>query len=182
MNAMSTVKAPDEKPTNGVSIPRWMAPISGLFVFLVAIPLGHGVVPWAISLLMPRYGWTEGRPIIWNLLGLIPVMLGIACLIWIMVLGLAHTYELPERVELNWTPKFLLMRGPYAFTRNPMYVAELSLWFGWALFYGSVAVFIGFAAVWAVANFIVVPKEERALEAQFGEDYLQYRRTVPRWL
>jgi protein-S-isoprenylcysteine O-methyltransferase Ste14 len=28
----------------------------------------------------------------------------------------------------------------------------------------------------------VLPREERGLEARFGETYLQYKRTVPRWL
>ena len=158
-----------------------MAFILGLFVWLVAIPLGHGLLPWAISSLTPRYGWNQGHPGGWNLLGVIPVVLGIASLVWIMVVGFAHTSELPERVGLDWTPKFLLRRGPYAFTRNPMYVAELELWFGWAIFYGSVGVLIGFVVFCVVVNFIV-RREERDLEAQFAEVYLQYKREVPRWI
>lgn len=55
-----------------------------------------------------------------------------------------HVTRTPARVKLEWTPTYLLRNGPYAFTRNPMYVAELALWFGWALLYGSVAVLIGF--------------------------------------
>lgn len=49
----------------------------------------------------------------------------------------------PERVTLGLTPSYLLMRGPYRFTRNPMYVAELGLWLGWTIFFGSPAVLIG---------------------------------------
>jgi len=179
---MSTAKAPDDKPSGGVTFPRWMAPIAGFFAFAVAIPLVHGVVPWSISLLARRYGWSEGHPTIWNQLGLMPVTIAIIGLIWIMVIGLAHTHQLPERVGLDWTPKIFLSGGPYAFTRNPMYVAELLLWFGWAHYYGSVTVFLGFALFGAVSNFLIVPNEERALEAQFGDDYLQYKRRVPRWL
>ena len=163
-----------------ISIPRWMAPIVGAFVFLVAIPLGHGVVPWAISLLAPRYGWTEGQPGFWNMVGLIPIVAGVAGLTWIMVLSFAQTSELSERIELDWTPKLMFKRGPYAFTRNPMYVAELGLWLGWAIFFGSVTVLIGFVALSAGFN-LLVRREERDLEARFGEDYLQYKAAVPRW-
>lgn len=176
---MSTPQLPDSKPSTRASIPRWMALTLGLFVWVVAIPLAHGVAPWAISLLTPRYGWTQGRPAPWNLLGLIPVLIAAACLIWIMVLGFART---PERVELEWNSPFLLLHGPYAFTRNPMYVAELGLWLGWALFYGSVPVFAGFVVLWVVVNYVVLPREERALEARFGESYRQYKSRIPRWL
>jgi protein-S-isoprenylcysteine O-methyltransferase Ste14 len=96
-----------------------------------------------------------------------------------MVLHVART---PEQAKLEWTPTYLLRSGPYAFTRNPMYVAELALWFGWALFYGSVAVLIGFLVLWMGMNFRVIPREERALEARFGDIYHQYRDRVPRWL
>jgi protein-S-isoprenylcysteine O-methyltransferase Ste14 len=181
MKNVSMPTVPDRQQSNGLSLPRWIAPILGLFVWLVAIPLGHGVLPWAISLLTPRYGWVTGHPGGWNLLGLVPVVVGIALLIWIMVLGLAHTSELPERVGLDWTPKFLLRRGPCSFSRNPMYVAELGLWLGWAIFFGSAAVLGGFIVLCVVVNF-VVRREERDLAAQFPEVCLEYKRTVPRWL
>ncbi|MDP9222410.1 MAG: isoprenylcysteine carboxylmethyltransferase family protein [Actinomycetota bacterium] len=169
------------KPPTRFGIARSMALTLACLVWWVAIPLAHGVIPWAISSVTPRYGWTHGQPGVWNLLGLIPVVVGTAGLIWIMVLGFAHASEVPERVELDWRPKLLLMRGPYAFTRNPMYVAELGLWLGWAVFFGSVAVLIGFVALCAVVN-LVVRREERDLEARFGEAYRQYRAAVPRWL
>jgi len=38
-----------------------------VLVFAVGVPLGHGVVPWAISRLSPWYGWEAGAPGIWNL-------------------------------------------------------------------------------------------------------------------
>jgi protein-S-isoprenylcysteine O-methyltransferase Ste14 len=77
--------------------------------------------------------------------------------------------------------RYLLRHGPYAFSRNPMYLFELTLMFGWVIFYGSVAVLIAFGIACAVLNFINVPLEERALQARFGEVYLEYQRSVPRW-
>lgn len=156
-----------------------MAVILALFTWLIVIPLVHGVVPWAISTLMHRYGWEAGFPGFWNRLGLIPVTIAAALLIWILVLGIAQT---PDRVKLGLTPSFLMMRGPYRFTRNPMYLAELGLWLGWALFFGSPGVFIGCVALLSVADLVILPREERGLEAAFGQAYLQYKNRVPRWL
>jgi protein-S-isoprenylcysteine O-methyltransferase Ste14 len=76
----------------------------------------------------------------------------------------------------------LLTPGPYAVSRNPMFLSELAFWFGWALFYGSLAVLIGFLFWVTLFNFVIVPYEERDLEARFGEAYRAYRARVPRWL
>jgi protein-S-isoprenylcysteine O-methyltransferase Ste14 len=73
------------------------------------------------------------------------------------------------------------MRGPYRLTRNPMYVAELGLWLGWAILFGSLPVLIGFLVLSSVVTFVFVPHEERTLEAAFGQTYLQYKSRVPRW-
>ncbi len=136
------------------------------------------VGPWAISLLTPRYGWVADRPGPWNLLGLIPVVVGTTGLIWTMVL---HFAQSREGLEMELAKSYLLRRGPYAFSRHPMYFSELTLLFGWVIFYGSVAVLIAFVIACAVFNFVNVPLEERALEASFGEAYREYKNRVPRW-
>jgi protein-S-isoprenylcysteine O-methyltransferase Ste14 len=63
-----------------------------------------------------------------------------------------------------------------------MYVAELALWLGWALLFGSRAVLLGCIALLLVVNLVLVPREERTLEAAFGQAYLMYKKRVPRWL
>jgi protein-S-isoprenylcysteine O-methyltransferase Ste14 len=58
----------------------------------------------------------------------------------------------------------------------------MTIWLGWIIFYGSAAVCAGFAVFWGSVTLLVVPWEERKLEARFGEAYLRYKRTVPRWV
>ena len=178
---MSAPEAPEVKPPRKAGVPRWAALALAPFVWLIAIPLVHGVVPWALSLLGTWYGWADGSPAAWNLLGLVPVAAGAGVLLWLMVLGFVHVAEVPERVELDWSPKLLLTRGPYAFSRHPMYLAELTLWLGWAVLYGSVIVLVGFLLLCLVVG-VLAPREERALEAKFGDTYREYKSRVPRWL
>ena len=161
-----------------ITVPRSIAVFMGLFVCLIAIPLAHCVVPWALSRLPPRYGWAEGSPGIWNRLGLIVIALAAALLIWIFASAIPQT---PTRVNLGLTPSFLMMRGPYQFTRNPMYVAELGLWLGLAIYFGSLGVLLGFLVLWSVVKFIILPREERSLERAFGQTDLEYKNRVPRW-
>lgn len=76
----------------------------------------------------------------------------------------------------------LVTTGPYRFTRNPMYV-------GMAFLYAGLAVPLG--VVWSLAllplvllavDRIVIRREERYLEAKFGDEYCAYKRRVRRWL
>ena len=102
-------------------------------------------------------------------------------LTWDFASGLARVRELPERMERLTAPPFLMTTGPYAYTRNPMYVAELALWLGWAILFGSLVTLLGFVVLMVVI-ILVLPWEERGLETQFGETYREYQARVPRWL
>lgn len=179
LKTMNTTESHNNEQSDKASLPRWMALIIALFFWVTLLPLVHAGIPWALSLLTPRYGWVEGWPGIWNLLGLIPITVATICLIWLMILPFS---QIPKRVKLERTPTYLLIRGPYRFTRNPMYIAELALWLGWAILYGSIVVFIGFLILWPAMNYRVISREERELEARFGEAYREYKSSVPRWL
>jgi len=161
------------------SIPRWAAVPLALLIWLLLIPAVHGALPWFVSTLAPRYGWRDGYPSFWNLLGLFPIAVGVGLLSWVLYEGIR---ALPKRVELGSTSSFLLKRGPYSRTRNPMYVAEMALWLGWASLFGSIPVLLGFLIGCIVLHFVVLPFEESRLETRFGPIYGEYRDRVPRWL
>ena len=176
---MTKTDIPNSEQPKRADIPRWLAVSIALVFWVILLPLVHGRIPWALSFLTPRYGWINGRPTSWNLLGLIPVALATVCLIWLMLL---HFSRISNRVKLERTPTYLLIRGPYRFSRNPMYFAELTLWLGWAILYGSIAVMVACLIMWPVMNYKVIPREERDLEERFGGTYREYKNKVPRWL
>ena len=148
--------------------------LSGL-AWLVGVPLAHGVLPWALSLVGPRLAGS------WNVLGLGSVALGAGLLGWVAVTGLAHTRELPETLEVDWQPKVFIADGPYRLTRNPMYVGELALWLGWAVWFGSPIVALAGVALFAAMT-RAIRREESDLESRFGEAFRRYAASVPRWL
>ena len=78
-------------------------------------------------------------------------------------------------------PKFLVVRGPYRFTRNPMYNGVIALIVGEAWLFSSVALAEYALLVLVLFHLFVVLYEEPVLESEFGESYRVYRRAVPRW-
>jgi protein-S-isoprenylcysteine O-methyltransferase Ste14 len=83
----------------------------------------------------------------------------------------------------TWRPsEAIVTRGVYARTRNPIYLAMLAIYTGIALGVDS-AWLLGLSVPLAlVLRYGVVAREERYLEAKFGEPYRAYRERVRRWL
>lgn len=79
-------------------------------------------------------------------------------------------------------PRRLVIGGPYRYARNPMYLGAGLVLGGAALYYRSGAL-LGYAVLFLIAGHLfVVWYEEPTLTRLFGEDYQEYRRSVPRWL
>lgn len=76
----------------------------------------------------------------------------------------------------------LVTTGPFRFSRNPLYLSLTLLFAGLSLILNSLWGLIALAPVLAILHFGVILREERYLEAKFGESYRQYRTQVRRWL
>lgn len=76
----------------------------------------------------------------------------------------------------------LVISGPYRFSRNPIYLALTLIYLGLALAYGSWWPFVLLAPVLIVMRFGVIGREERYLEARFGDAYRSYCASVRRWI
>lgn len=72
--------------------------------------------------------------------------------------------------------------GPFAYTRNPLYLGLTLTYAGIALAAGSASPFVLLPAVIRLMNAGVIEREERYLERKFGEAYRGYLARVPRWL
>lgn len=77
----------------------------------------------------------------------------------------------------------LAVTGPYRFSRNPIYLAGITLLTGVGLLYGPwhVVNLALPAALFAYFHLAVVFVEEPALRGQFGERYASYCRRTSRW-
>ena len=72
--------------------------------------------------------------------------------------------------------------GPYRFTRNPIYLAFTLFQVGLAAWVNSLGMLLTLFPALALIVLVVIPREERYLEARFPSEYLPYKRQVRRWL
>ncbi|MEN8257560.1 MAG: isoprenylcysteine carboxylmethyltransferase family protein [Thermodesulfobacteriota bacterium] len=79
------------------------------------------------------------------------------------------------------TTKFIT-KGPFRFTRNPLYLALLGAMVTIGIFSDSAWHLGASTLLFAYFNLVVIDREERYLENSFGDEYLQYKNKVRRWL
>jgi protein-S-isoprenylcysteine O-methyltransferase Ste14 len=139
-------------------------------VFLVFVLLGVlldsvGPIPFAVTLGM-------------RILGVVVVLAGIA-----IVASARIWFTRTGQSPIPWKPTpELIFRGPYRFTRNPMYVGVTCIQIG----LGAAAGILWISALAPVAllsvHFIAVRHEEKYLSEKFGASYDEYRARVRRYL
>jgi len=75
----------------------------------------------------------------------------------------------------------LVTSGPYARVRNPLYVANMMIYTGFALASGSLFPYLPVVAFmyFYFQYYMIVKLEEKTLDKLFGAEYTDYRRRVP---
>jgi protein-S-isoprenylcysteine O-methyltransferase Ste14 len=82
-----------------------------------------------------------------------------------------------------WKPTTAIVTtGPYRVTRNPAYLGMALVYVGIALLAGAPWALAPLPLVLVVIDRAVIAREERYLEGKFGREYLDYKRTVRRWV
>lgn len=76
----------------------------------------------------------------------------------------------------------LVTAGPFRLSRNPLYVALTLIYIGLALLANALWVLVWIVPVLVLMHYGVVRREERYLEAKFGDEYRAYRSRVRRYL
>ena len=78
--------------------------------------------------------------------------------------------------------KKLVVVGLHRYVRNPMYIGVALMVLGQAMLFWSWHL-LGYAVLFLIiVHLFVVFYEEPTLERQFGQEYGDYRKRVPRWI
>lgn len=144
-------------------------PVKPPLVYLAAIAVGY---------LIDHFAPLRVRPDRLVVSGMTLVGLGILLAAWAML----HFHR--ERTSVKpWKPtRVILESGPFAFTRNPLYLAFAILQVGLGLWHQRIVVALMALPAVLVIDRVVIRREEAYLERKFGGDYLGYKARVRRWL
>jgi len=105
----------------------------------------------------------------WLYVGLLIVTLGLAMQVMVTI-SVANT---PQDKPVT--------RGPYRFSRHPIYFSGFLILVGIGIASASWLVLMC-ALLWIVFFYIVVPAEERFCHKQYGDTYREYMNKTPRWI
>lgn len=141
-------------------------------------PLLYFALAGLSGALQAVWPWTVvGRDWAWWLAGAlcVPALGLVSWAAWVM--RRAGTHIQPHKPALA-----LVREGPYRWTRNPMYIALCAMMLVWGLAINSGWGCVMVIPLWLLLNFAVVPREEKYLEAKFGDRYGQWKQRVRRWV
>ena len=142
-------------------------------------PPAYAVLAAAAMVALDR--WSPGIVVLrgpWTWAGLVPlVTAGLLALLAERRFWRVRTPVLPNR-----TPRALVTSGVFAVSRNPMYLALTLGLAGLWLLLGSATPGVAIPLFVLAIDRLFVRREERRLEAAFGQEFRDYRDRVRRWI
>ncbi len=144
------------------------------------ITLFFAIGPYCAIRLNMSWGWPVWSSPLGRVLGGVLALAGAG--------GAAYCANLFARVGRGTPvpidpPRQLVVGGPYRYSRNPIYLAEVLILIGFFLFFGHPALLLYTILLALLVQLpAVVFLEEPVLLRRFGDDYAAYMRHVPRWL
>jgi protein-S-isoprenylcysteine O-methyltransferase Ste14 len=140
------------------------------FVFLGGLAVGFG-----LEALLP--GSSVPDALAW-ILGGVLLLAGLA-----LLFSFERSFMQKKTPANPWRPTTAIATdGPSRLTRNPAYVGMALVYVGIALLSQALWVLVPLPFVLAIIDRGVIAREERYLERKFGQEYLDYKGRVRRWV
>lgn len=132
---------------------------------------------YLVDVLLPSLGFAISLRI--EVVGILVLVGAVIALVGVISFRIHHTTMDPRYPEQTSN---LVTGGVYRFTRNPMYLGFLFILLGWSVWLSNyIAVVMVVPYVFYITRFQIIP-EERFIEDQFGDEYLEYKSKVKRWI
>ncbi|MEM7545018.1 MAG: isoprenylcysteine carboxylmethyltransferase family protein [Pseudomonadota bacterium] len=131
-------------------------------------------VMWVLAEIVPfpdmdiLRGQTLGRALI---------AVAIAIMIWAAITMRRHRTTIVPHLQ----PSALVTDGPFRFSRNPIYAADVLILIGWAVSLGALVPLIIIPVFVKVIEIRFILPEEARLTAGFGDTFVEWCKVTGRW-
>ena len=148
----------------------------GFAIFIVGIP----ALMWLVS---GRPAFTDlptGRLFVSALIAIAGLSLSVWSIVYMKRVGKGNPFDAMGH-EVAPRTKHLMTEGPYKLSRNPMLSGTYLYYVGIVVVFWTWWALLVFAIV-ASLMMLQVRSEEKRLEADFGEEYLEYKKRTGRFI
>ena len=142
-------------------------PTTYLLISIVVMTVLHSLFP-AVRIIPP----------LWNLLGLVPLALGVI----INLVADKAFHKANTTVKPFEESSALITQGVFRASRNPMYLGFVLILIGIAVLMRSLTPYVVVLAFAILIDRMYITVEERMLAEKFGAEWEKYRQSTRRWL
>lgn len=140
-------------------------------LLLLALVAGYVIRLFAGGRLPLPHAFAEG-------LGGLVILIALA----IVMTSVSAFAEAGETLRPETPSRQLFTKGPYRYSRNPIYFAMMLFGAGFGIATSNIWMILTTAIAGLAIHFFVILREEEYLQDRFGEEYEIYRRQVRRWI
>ncbi len=152
-------------------------------ISILVLPFNVTVIVPTLLLYFLQYNWGWGIAEPFFFLILLAGLLLLGAGLMLLILSILQFAKKGKGTLAPWDPpKKLVVDGPYRYTRNPMISGVVLILMGQVLIFGSIPLLVWFTYFTLVQYIYFIKREEPHLEKVFGEDYIEYKKNVPRLL
>ena len=76
----------------------------------------------------------------------------------------------------------MIVKGPFRFSRHPMYLGMAAILLGAGFIFGSLVTFLVTVVFIITMEMVFISVEEKNMTEIFGENYINYKKHVRRWI
>ncbi|MFC1711870.1 methyltransferase family protein [Patescibacteria group bacterium] len=113
-----------------------------------------------------------------KIVGLVLMIVALFVFLYLLVIFKIYGKGTPVPIE---PPKELVIKGLFKYTRNPFYLCHFIMITGQFLLFGKILLLVYLMLLIIIFNIYVIKQEESQLKKRYGDKYLKYIKTVPRW-
>ncbi|MEZ5817432.1 MAG: isoprenylcysteine carboxylmethyltransferase family protein [Hyphomicrobiaceae bacterium] len=138
-----------------------------------AVLIAVGLDRWVLRLPVP---WADMGAI--HFIGMVLLLAGVILVLWAAFQFPRHATSIrPDRGS-----NALVAGGPYAFSRNPIYLGEAIALLGGGISFNRLWLIVVVPAFMLVVTRLAIEREEAYLERRFGSAFSDYKARVRRWI